>query len=276
MKSLAHFCDIVSTFTIFDDLVKILNTSRRPGRKPDLNVSEVLTIITIMVKNHIKEMSILYTYLQEHHSKDFTLPCYKNFVQTLNNTTPFVLLTITILLKMNNPDNKTVLVDATALPVCKNIRITNHKVSKGLATRSKGTMGWFYGFKLHLATNTKGDILKLRITTGNAKERDVLKTFLQEIHECFFVADAGYISQELEQFAYQERNLLKTCTRKNMKKLMTQLDHYLLNQRIRIESVFSVLKDRLNLVSSLARSVKGCFSHYVRIIFGYIALKSIS
>ena len=41
-------------------------------------------------------------------------------------------------------------VDSTPLRVCKNQRIHIHKVFKGIAQRGKCSMGWFFGFKLHL------------------------------------------------------------------------------------------------------------------------------
>ncbi|MGP9514111.1 transposase, partial [Psychrobacter sp. AOP5-GZ1-6] len=39
-------------------------------------------------------------------------------------------------------------IDSTKIAVCHNKRIYRHKVFKGLATRGKSSMGWFYGFKL--------------------------------------------------------------------------------------------------------------------------------
>jgi hypothetical protein len=32
-------------------------------------------------------------------------------------------------------------------------------------------MGWFYGFKLHLLINERGDILSVKITPGNIDDR---------------------------------------------------------------------------------------------------------
>lgn len=76
-------------------------------------------------------------------------------------------------------------VDSTPLRVCKNKRIHNHKVFKGLAQVGKSTMGWFYGFKLHLLLNEKGEILNFVITPGNTEDREPLKdeAFLKKIKE---------------------------------------------------------------------------------------------
>ena len=41
-------------------------------------------------------------------------------------------------------------VDSTPLRVCRTQRIHIHKTFKGIAQRGKCSMGWFFGFKLHL------------------------------------------------------------------------------------------------------------------------------
>ena len=50
-------------------------------------------------------------------------------------------------------------IDSTPLPVCHNRRIERHKVFAGLAARGKTSMGWFYGFKLHLIVNDQGELI---------------------------------------------------------------------------------------------------------------------
>src|SRR5688572_3958970 len=48
-------------------------------------------------------------------------------------------------------------VDATTLKVCENLRIPRHKVFAGSAGRGQTSVGWFYGFKLHLIINDRGE-----------------------------------------------------------------------------------------------------------------------
>ena len=50
-------------------------------------------------------------------------------------------------------------IDSTCIKVCHNICIPRHKAFSGIARRGKGTMGWFYGFKLHLIVNCQGEIV---------------------------------------------------------------------------------------------------------------------
>lgn len=74
-------------------------------------------------------------------------------------------------------------VDSTPLRVCRNQRILIHKTFEGLAERGKCSMGWFFGFKLHLIINDKGEILNFMFTPGNVDDREPLKqgTFLENI-----------------------------------------------------------------------------------------------
>ena len=43
--------------------------------------------------------------------------------------------------------------------VCHNKRITRNKVFRDYAERGKSTMGWCFGFKLHLICNERGELL---------------------------------------------------------------------------------------------------------------------
>ena len=58
-------------------------------------------------------------------------------------------------------------VDSTPLRVCKNQRIHIHKVFKGIAQRGKCSMGWFFGFKLHLIYNEKGEFAFFSMVFSN-------------------------------------------------------------------------------------------------------------
>ena len=83
-------------------------------------------------------------------------------------------------------------------------------------------MGWFYGFKLHLIINDKGEILSFCLTLGNIDDRDenVMNSLTKEIFGKLF-ADRGYISQKLFENLLKKDIALVTRAKKNMKnKLM--------------------------------------------------------
>ena len=75
-------------------------------------------------------------------------------------------------------------VDSTPLCVCRNQRILIHKTFEGPAERGRCSMGWFFGFKLHLIINDKGEILNFMFTPGKADDREPLKQgrFLENIN----------------------------------------------------------------------------------------------
>ena len=67
-----------------------------------------------------------------------------------------------------------------------------------MATKGKSTIGWFFGFKLHLIINDKGEIIQFLITQVHVDDREPLKN--QKFHERIFgklFADKGYISKDL-------------------------------------------------------------------------------
>ena len=62
-------------------------------------------------------------------------------------------------------------IDSTTLSVCHNKRIGRHRVFAEVARRGKSSMGWFYGFKLHLIVNDQGELLAVQRTPGNTDDR---------------------------------------------------------------------------------------------------------
>jgi len=62
-------------------------------------------------------------------------------------------------------------IDSTPLSVCHNRRIARHGVFAEAAMRGKSSMGWFYGFKLHLIVNEQGELLAVQLTLGNIDDR---------------------------------------------------------------------------------------------------------
>lgn len=277
MDSLTNPKQLVNAFCVLDDLSVLLFGKTNRGRPSMLSRSEVATIILMKTAFGINCLKKLYFLLQTKYSSEFHLPSYKNFVVTMNRYSLDFLVLMNILLQLRHKQSGVIkIIDSTAIPVCKNIRIYAHKVMRRIATRSKTTTGWFYGLKLHIITDLKKNILMMRFTTGRVDDRVVLDGFLDQLKNSLILADAGYISSKLQWRAAKGRNVILTSVRKNMKKLATPLQIFLLNMRGRIESVFSVLKERLGLITSLPRSENGYLAHYSRVLFGYLFQSLIS
>ena len=133
-------------------------------------------------------------------------------------------------------------VDSTRLRVCDNRRISSHRVFADVAERSKTSMGWFYGFKLHLVINHTGALLDVALTPGNRDDRKPLGTFAERLHGCLY-ADRGYISKDIREALHEQGVNLVYKVRKNMDPLdLSVSDEVLLKKRVLIESVIRELK----------------------------------
>ena len=136
-------------------------------------------------------------------------------------------------------------VDSTPLRVYRNQRILIHKTFEGIAQRGKCSMGWFFGFNLHLIINDKGKILNFMFTLGNVDDREPLKkeTYLKNI-KGKLCADKGYIGQALFENLFLNGIQLITKVKNNMKNpLMSIADKILLRKRVLIETVNDELKN---------------------------------
>ena len=148
------------------------------------------------------------------------------------------------------------IVDSTPLRVCRNQRIQMHRVFKGIAARGKCSMGWFFGFKLHLICNEKGELLNFIFTPGDIDDRRPLeyKPFIRFIYGKL-VGDKGYISQNLFERLFVDGIQLITKLKSNMKgALMSVSDRLLLRKRALIETINDELKNIAQIEHSRHRS----------------------
>jgi hypothetical protein len=161
-------------------------------------------------------------------------------------------------------------IDSTSLDVCLNQRIASHKVFAGLAGRGKPSTGWFFGFKLHLVINDRGELLNVLLTPGNVDDRKPVPRLVRKLFGKIF-GDKGYISKELYEQLLQIFGVqLVTKLRSNSKNHlpMTLSDRLLLRKRAIVESVIDQLKNISQIEHSRHRSV-GNF--LVNLLCGLIA-----
>lgn len=155
-------------------------------------------------------------------------------------------------------------VDSTPLRVCDKRRINQHRTFKGFVQRGQCSLGWFYGFKLHIVTNDQGGIIDFMITKGNIDDRRPLrfKGFIKKLYGKLF-GDKGYISKELFAQLFSSGVHLVTKLRKNMKtKLLTPMaDAYHLRKRAIIETIFDQLKNICQVEHSRHRSQANYFNN---------------
>jgi len=151
---------------------------------------------------------------------------------------------------------------------------------KDTAKISKSTTGWYYGLKLHVVKDYDHKLVYIALTLANVDDRKELEKIFQYFKDSgsLFVGDKGYLSEEMKQLARESGNYLLTGVKSSpdQKGLASWLDIHLVHNRASIETIFSVLKERLGLVSTIPRSVQGYITHYINTIFGYLMLKTLN
>lgn len=263
--SVDDFCQI---FLPTWEAQQLEDGSRKRLRQGQLSVSEIMTILIYFHQSQYRTFKAYYIeHVSQHLYREFpNLVSYERFVARV----PSVFGPLSAYLSsLYGHCHGISFIDSTALSVCDNHRIHNHKVFAGLADRGKGSMGWFYGFKLHLVVNDRGELLACQITPASTDDRKPVLDLCQRLFGKL-IADRGYISQALFGQLLETFNLqLITKLRKNMKnRLMPWMDKLLLRKRAIIESVIDQLKNISQVEHTRHRSPINAF---INIIAGLIA-----
>jgi hypothetical protein len=242
-----------------------------PKRKPVMTTAEVITIMVLFHGMGYRTMKHFYTqYVQKHLVNDFpnTLS-YNRFTELMQSTTlPMIIFLKTCCLGACTGIS---FIDSTPIRVCKNKRIKRNKVFKDTAQLGKSTMGFFFGFKLHLMINDKGEIINFVITQANVDDREPLKNerFIEKIKGKLF-GDKGYVSSKLAQVLFIDGIQLITGIRNNMKNcLMEMSDKILLRKRSIIETINDELKNMCQIEHSRHRSFGNFISNLIAGLIAY-------
>ncbi len=203
--------------------------------------------------------------------KDMLTCSYKTFVVSVNHVAPLTLRLLCLLMRRNKQVAHPVkYTDATDIPVCLKKNADSHQTMKGLAGLGRSTKGWFYGLKMTLTRDHDGRMLALKFTQPGANDRDVFRSINRDIYG-IIVADAGYVSTQLEKDMYLEhKRWILIRPYKTMKKLMTKWQEQLYKGRFRIEFDFRDLKLFHGLVTSLPRSVSGYLANYLHALLSFV------
>ena len=260
----------------FDKMLKTRQVDDNSGKKrrnkpAKLNNAEVITILILFHLGRFRELKHFYiNYVQKHLKQDFPQTVsYNRFVELQQK----VLLPMTLFLKTLRMGEITGIsfIDSTPIRVCKNKRIYRNKVFKGIAQRGKSTVGYFYGFKLHLVVNDKGEILNFVITPANVDDREPLKdkNFIKNLSGKLF-ADKGYLSKKLTELLFVDGIHLITGIRNNMKnQLMNMADKIMLRKRSIIETINDELKNICQIEHSRHRSFTNFLTNLISGLLAY-------
>jgi hypothetical protein len=247
----------------------LLTSGQRQRLHPtQMYPSEIMTILILFHQSHYRTFKAYYTeYVQRHLRSEFpTLVSYSRFVELM----PTVLVPLVAYLHTQLGQCSGIsFIDSTSLAVCHPARIHQHRVFAGRAARGKTSVGWFYGFKLHLVVNDQGELLAFCLTPGNVDDRHPVPKLAKGLVGKLF-GDKGYLSQPLAQHLLVTHGLhLITKLRKKMhNRLLEWSDKLLLRKRAIIETINDQLKNICQIEHSRHRSP---INFLVNLVTGLIA-----
>ena len=244
------------------------SSNRKVGRPATLSVSEIITIL--LFSNLTAPQRLLkgiWKWAITNHNDDFKLPCYSKFVECCHRAIPHM---ERLLKELLVSDASLRFIDSTMLPVCRRCRADSHKVAKGYADWGKNHQGWWYGFKLHAAIDEKGNLAAIWFTPANAADSQQIPKLVDDNTD-IAIGDGGYNADVMRRHMWRDHKcfILAPPHPKQNKRLALNIEIDLLKAREKIECVFDYLKNHLNLVTSLPRSIKGYLLNYLRNLLGY-------
>lgn len=247
--------------------------TRQRNRQPALSESELISILIAFQTSRFRDFKAFYLFLMLHHRREFPgLLSYRRVLTLLPRT---ALPLFALLLSLRGDCTATSFVDSTVLRVCHVKRATNHRVFKGIAAKARSSMGWFFGFKLHLVINEVGDLLAFRLTPGNVDDRTPIKAGMFDGLFGKVFGDKGYLGKGLFDWLMEQGIKLVTPLRKNMKQALMPLDEkLLLRKRALIETVNDHLKNVCQIEHSRHRSPANFQVHLMAGLAAYAMLPS--
>lgn len=158
------FCEIDDFCKEFEGIWKkhLLTTGqKRRQYESRLSMSEIMTIIAYFHLSKYRHFKGYYTeFVMKRIGDAFpNLVSYNRFVELKKSVS--IPLAVYLNYCCMGTASGISFIDSTPIKVCHNLRINSNKVFKRLAKRGKTSVGWFFGFKLHLVINDRGDLLSL-------------------------------------------------------------------------------------------------------------------
>ena len=257
MSVLDVYCSVDAFWQRFEplwDRELLASGQRRRRRATRLHPAEILTLLILFQQSGYRTFKGFYReYVQRHLRQEFPqLVSYTRFVALM----PRYLVPLAIYVQTQRGSCTGIsFIDSTALAVCHPARIAQHRVFRVDARRGKTSVGWFYGFKLHLVVNDRGELLAFCLTPGKLDDRKPVPRLARRLFGRLF-GDKGYISAPLAERLFLEQGLrLITKLRKNMRNHLVNLaDKLLVRKRALIETIVDQLKNVCQIEHSRHRS----------------------
>lgn len=245
---------------------------KKRNRKATLTDSEIITILIAFHGGQFRNFKHFYNgYVCVHLRNCFpNVVSYNRFIELSHRSAvPFMMF---LHYCCRGECTGISFIDSTVLRVCHNKRIKRNRVFKGMAKVGKSTVGWFFGFKLHLIINDKGEILSFYLSQGNTSDSNarLITRMTKEIFGKMF-GDKGYINKALGDLLFDDGLQLITAVRRNMKqKALSNEEKLLLRKR----SVIETVNDELKNICQVEHTRHRCVAGFILNIMGAIAAYS--
>src|SRR6476646_4467548 len=251
---------VISLFCVVDDLVRLIlpinhNSVSKRGRKNKLVCAEVITLGILFISSNCDSLA---QFLRCTRFDDvFNLNEYSRLLRKLKNNLEILVLVMVLICHFNRKHCHWLkFIVSMPVRVVANKRIFTYSSSID-AGRGKSSIGWFYGFKVHLVVDFNGNLLNFRISSGNTADlnQDIITQLLKEI-DGVVVGDKGYQSKELFQKLQEVGIYWLSRLRKSVKQTQTQVYegyHELKKLRQKLETINGQIKYRQGMESSKPR-----------------------
>ena len=262
-QSIQIYNDIVTKVKFFFKQLK-LKINKSTGRPLKITPEDTIALSLFKQSQGVPTKKAIW--------KIFEPACsYKTLAVNMNRFAIHALLILRSIPRWNQKNSHIIKhTDSTDIPVCLQKNGKRHRTMRGLAAWGYSAKGWFYGLKMSITTDLRRNLLAVKFASGNADDRQIFKKLNKDLLG-IFIADAGYISKDLEQeFYIEHKRILFAKPRANMKRLATELQNRLYDTRMLIELNFRSLKMFYNLETSLPKSIDGYFGNYVYSLLAYV------
>ena len=268
LELFCHVDDFCQAYVPTWERQQVASGQRQRRRQGQLWLSEIMTIVIHFHQVRFRDFKTYYVgYVQRYLSGEFPqLVSYNRFVELM----AAALVPLSAYLQScYGVCTGIAFIDSTPLAVCDNRRIGQHRVFRDLAQRGKNSMGWFYGFKLHLVVNERGELLACRLSRGNVDDRTPVPKLVRRLFGWLY-ADKGYLSQALVKQLFETYRLyLVTKARRNMKNHLLPLSDRLM---LRKRAILETITDQLKNISQIEHTRHRSFTNFcVNLLAGLIA-----
>jgi hypothetical protein len=262
------FCKDFNQYTDNKFLPSPAPTVRR-GPQCCLGNSEIMTILVLFQSSRWRDFKNYYLhFLSTYYKPCFpNLPSYNRFIEIMNR----VIFHLILFAQIHSGKRTGIYyIDSTCLPVCHLKRSRRHKTFEAVAQYGRTSVGWFFGLKLHLVINDRGELIAFKITSGKQNDAKAGESIMQKL-QGFMFGDKGYIGKELFSRLLEKGLKLITRGRKNMKeKIYSSFEKQLLDKRGIIETVINHFKHHYHIWHTRHRSPLNALTHLMAGVVAYV------